>query len=50
MEALPLLAGGVHDTVAWESPACAVAPVGAPGTVMATGVTLLLGAENALVP
>ena len=30
--------------------ATALAPVGAPGTVIANGVTALLGAENALVP
>src|SRR5919202_1675844 len=53
----PSLAGAVHETVACASPAVAVTPVGAPGTVAAgtggtgaAGVTLLDGAEAALVP
>jgi hypothetical protein len=33
----PSDAGAVHDTVAWELPAVAVTPVGAPGAV--AGVT-----------
>ena len=33
----PVLAGAVHDTVTWLSPATPATPVGAPGTVL--GVT-----------
>src|ERR1043165_9714441 len=44
----PLLAGAVHDTVAWALPAVAVTAEGAPGTVI--GVTLAEAAEAGLVP
>lgn len=44
----PLLAGAVHDTDAWLSPAVADTAVGTPGT--ANGVTALDAAEAAPVP
>ena len=47
----PSLDGAVQETVAEALPALAVTAVGAPGTVAgATGVTLLEGAEAALLP
>ena len=48
--AFPLLAGGTHAIVACESAAWAITPVGAPGTVMASGITELLGADKELLP
>jgi hypothetical protein len=39
----PVLAGAVHDTVAWPLPEVAVAPVGAPGGAL--GVTGVVGDE-----
>ena len=44
MASPPLLAGAVHDTLAWELPAVAATPVGAPGTVR--GVTPAVLAES----
>jgi hypothetical protein len=44
----PLLTGAVKLTLACPLPAVAVAPVGAPGTVL--GVTLLDGADASLEP
>ena len=44
----PLLAGAVHDTVAWALPAVAVTAEGAPGTVI--GVTLAEAAEAGPLP
>ena len=47
----PSLSGAVQETEAEASPAVAVTPVGAPGTVAgAFGVTLFDGAEAALLP
>ena len=46
----PSEAGAVQATVAIASNAIALTPVGAPGTVGACGVTVLLGAESALEP
>jgi hypothetical protein len=46
----PLLAGAVKATVALALPAVAVPMVGAPGTVVADGVTLLDAAEAGPVP
>ena len=47
----PSLAGAVQETDAEALPAVAETAVGAPGTVAgATGVTLLDGAEAALLP
>ena len=47
----PSLAGAVQETDAEALPAVAETAVGAPGTVAgATGVTLLEGAEAALLP
>ena len=47
----PFEAGAVQETEAEALPAVAVTAVGAPGTVAgATGVTLLDGAEAALLP
>jgi len=44
----PLPEGAVQLTVAWASPAVAVTPVGAPGTVR--GVTEFDGEDGALLP
>ena len=46
----PLLAGAVQLTVADALPAVAVTPVGAPGAVVASGVTVFDAAEKALDP
>ena len=47
----PSLAGAVQETAAEASPAVAVTPVGAPGTVAgAFGVTLFDEADAALLP
>ena len=43
-----MLAGAVHETVAWELPAVAVAAVGAPGSVY--GVTAFDAEEAVPVP
>jgi hypothetical protein len=49
--ALPPFEGAVQDTVACESPAVALTPVGAAGAVvLETGVTEFDAAETALVP
>jgi len=44
----PLLAGAVHDTVAWAAPETPTTEVGAPGT--ASGVTDPEEADDGLVP
>jgi hypothetical protein len=46
----PLLAGAVKGTVALALPAVAVPMVGAPGTVIAAGVTLFDAADAPPVP
>ena len=45
-----MLAGATNVTVAWVLTAVALAPVGAPGTVAAVGVTTLVATEAAPVP
>ena len=49
MIVLPLDAGAVHDTVACESPATALTPVGASGTV-GLGITDVDGSDASPVP
>ena len=44
----PLLAGAVHDTVAWAAPETPTTEVGAPGT--ASGVTDPEEADDELLP
>jgi hypothetical protein len=44
----PLLAGAVHDTVAWAAPETPTTEVGAPGT--ASGVTEPEDADDELLP
>jgi hypothetical protein len=46
---LPPFDGAVHDTVAVESPAVALTPVGVPGTV-AAGVTAFEAVDSGPVP
>ena len=48
--ALPPFDGAVHDTVACPSPAVALTPVGAAGTVGPVGVTAAEAAESGPVP
>ncbi len=49
IRAPPVSVGALHETFAWPFPAVALTPTGAPGTG-ADGVTVLEGAEGALVP
>ena len=46
---LLFVAGGLHDTIAWPTPAVALTPIGALGTGTC-GVTLFDGVDGALVP
>jgi len=46
----PLLLGAVNVMLAWALPAVAVPIVGAPGTVVAAGVTLLDADDAGPVP
>lgn len=50
MIAPPVLAGAVQDTVACALPAVAVTAVGAPGTVIACGVTGTEGKDSGPLP
>jgi hypothetical protein len=45
----PLLAGAVHDRVAWALPALAVRPVGAPGGVPAMGEAVIVTLDVAVI-